>query len=110
MELRLDGSDWQLTHLMPTEWVWRQVWKEDWDPQRLSVAGHWMRGTVPGDVIADALDAQLIASPYMDMQSRAAEWTSERDWVYRKQFTVPLDMQGNTVRLRFDGVDYTGYV
>ena len=105
MEIKLDGNDWQLLHLMPTEWMWRQVWKEDWDPQRMTVAGEWIRGTVPGDVIADAWDAKLIADPYVDMQSRAAEWTSERDWLYRKQFSIPAEFQGKTIRLHFDGVD-----
>ena len=76
MELRLDGSDWQLIHLMPTEWVWRQAWKEDWDPSKPSTAGAWITGTVPGDVIADAIDAGLAPNPYMDMQSRACEWLS----------------------------------
>lgn len=110
MELHLDGSDWQLIHLMPTEWVWRQVWKEDWEPSNNPAAGLWINGTVPGDVISDALDAGLIANPYVDMQSRAAEWTSERDWVYRKRFDVPRSMSRQTVRLQFTGVDYTCHV
>ena len=110
MDITLDGKDWQLIHLMPTEWVWRQVWKEDWDPLRPPAAGSWITGTVPGDVISDALDARLIADPYYDLQSRAAEWTSERDWVYRKVFIAPAGFQGQTVRLRFDGVDSTCHV
>lgn len=110
MDIRLDGKDWQLIHLLPTEWVWRQVWKEDWDPQQPAAAGQWIQGTVPGDVISDAQDAGLIPDPYVDMQSRSCEWTSERDWLYRKTFTVPAEMQGKTMRLHFDGVDYTCHV
>ena len=110
MEQSLDGNNWQLIHLLPSEWVWRQVWKEDWDPSAGAAAGQWITGCVPGDVTSDALDAGLIANPYVDMQSRAAEWTSERDWIYRKQFTVPSRMKGNVVRLRFEGVDYSCHV
>lgn len=106
----LNGADWQLIHLMPSEWMWRSVWKQDWDPYHSPAAGSWLNATVPGDVIADAWDANLIANPYVDMQSRAAEWTSERDWVYRKVFDVPAECFGKLLRLRFDGVDYTCHV
>jgi len=107
MEIRLDGNDWLLVPLMPHESDWRQVWKEDWDPQKSwPTAGSWIPAVVPGDVISDALDAQLIPHPYHDLQSRACEWLSEREWVYRKRFAVPPEWQGKTLRLRFDGVDY----
>jgi beta-mannosidase len=108
--IKLDGTDWQLIHLMPSEWVWRSVWKEDWDPYQAPAAGSWIPATVPGDVIADALDANLISNPYIDMNSRAAEWTSERDWLYRKSFDVTSEMLGKSLRLHFDGVDYTCHV
>jgi beta-mannosidase len=110
MDLRLDGNNWELTHLVPSEWAWRQVWKEDWDPLQSPAAFSWIRGTVPGDVIADAIDARLVHNPYTDMHSREAEWTSERDWIYRKRFSVPAEMQGKTVLLHFDGVDSTCHV
>lgn len=110
MELKLDDNTWQLIYLMPTEWVWRKAWQEDWDPMAAPAAGQWINACVPGDVIADALDAGLIKSPYVDLQSREAEWLSERDWVYRKEFVLPPEMCGKTVRLCFDGVDYTCHV
>ncbi len=110
MKHKLDGNTWQLIYLMPSEWVWRSVWKEDWDPQAAPAAGQWMPAIVPGDVISDALDARLIDSPYVDMQSRQAEWLSERDWVYRRTFELPADMRGRHTRLCFDGVDFTCHV
>jgi len=61
---------------------------------------------VPGDVIADTLDAGLVPHPYTDMNSLACEWLSERDWVYRKTFAVPQEWAGKHVRLYFDGVDH----
>ncbi|MDW8104358.1 MAG: glycoside hydrolase family 2 TIM barrel-domain containing protein [Armatimonadota bacterium] len=105
MQLCLDGNDWSLVPLLPHEFWWRQAWKESWSPKGCPPWGEWIRACVPGDVIADALDAGLIPHPYKDLNSLACEWLSERDWVYRKQFRVPEEWQGKHVRLRFDGVD-----
>ncbi|MGI8905952.1 MAG: glycoside hydrolase family 2 protein [Candidatus Sumerlaeaceae bacterium] len=103
----LDGDDWKLLGLMPREWEQQKVWKEDWEADKSSPAvGQWIRGTVPGDVIADALDAGLIPHPYKDLNSRACEWLSERDWLYRKDFTGPDLASGEVLRLYFEGVDY----
>jgi beta-mannosidase len=107
MELLLDGNDWRVVHLIPTEWVLRKVWEENYDPmEHWSPAGNWLQATVPGDVISDAVDAGLIPEPYKDVNSRSCEWLSERDWVYQKQFTIPIDWKTKIIRLRFDGVDY----
>jgi len=106
MRFHLDGNDWLLAPLLPHEFWWRQAWKEEWSPTGCPPWGEWIRACVPGDVIADTLDAGRIPHPYRDLDSLACEWLSERDWVYRKEFTVPDDWQGKHVRLRFDGVDY----
>lgn len=110
MELCLDGNDWQLTHLIPCEWRQKQVWREEWKPSVWPAAPDWIQGTVPGDVVADALDAGLIPDPYVDMQSRQAEWLALRDWVYRKEFVAPPGYRGKAVRLCFGGVDYACHV
>ena len=102
----LDGTDWLLTPLLPHEFWWRQAWKESWSPTGCPPWGEWIRACVPGDVVADTLDAGLIPHPYQDMNSLACEWLSERDWVYRKTFAVPDNWRGKHIRLRFDGVDY----
>ncbi len=106
MQMVLDGSDWLLAPLLPHEFWWRQAWKESWSPQGCPPWGKWIRATVPGDVIADTLDAGLIPHPYADLNSLACEWLSERDWVYRKVFTIPGEWNGTHIRLRFGGVDY----
>lgn len=103
----LDGTDWKLLHLMPREWEGQKVWDEHWEPEKAGQAVHsWLDGTVPGDVIADALDAGLIPHPYKDLNSRVCEWLSERDWIYRKDFTGPDLAAGEVLRLCFEGVDY----
>ena len=106
MEFLLDGNDWQLMHLMPSEWAWRKVWEENWEPRNNPALGDWLTGKVPGDALSDAIDAGLAPNPYVDLNSRACEWMSERDWLYRKQFTVPAGSNDKVVRLRFDGVDF----
>ncbi|MER3474072.1 MAG: hypothetical protein C4335_08570 [Armatimonadota bacterium] len=106
MHLVLDGTDWWLAPLLPHEFWWRQAWKEEWTPAGCPPWGKWIPAQVPGDVIADSLDAGMIPHPYRDLNSMACEWLSERDWIYRKDFTVANDWQGRHVRLRFDGVDY----
>ena len=107
MRLSLDGNDWRLLPLIPSEYYWHKVWREDFDPLTSHVpCGTWMPATVPGDVISDSLDAGLIADPRRDMQSRLCEWLSLRDWVYRKDFTVPPEFEGRSLHLRFSGVDH----
>lgn len=105
--LLLDGPDWELIHLLPREWEWRQVWTEGWKTtDGMPAAPGWIRGSVPGDVIADSLDAGLIPNPYVDLNSRACEWLCQRDWVYRRQFIAPTEWRSRAVRLQFEGVDY----
>lgn len=104
----LDGADWQLLHLVPREWELCQVWREDWETKgTFPAVTSWIRGSVPGDVIADAWDAGLIPDPYVDMNSRACEWLAARDWVYRKDFTGPDLERGEVLRLCFEGVDFS---
>jgi len=105
--ISLDGADWQLSHLMPSESENRKVWEDGWKPEDSATAlDPPIRGTVPGDVISDALDAGLIPDPYVDMNSRACEWLSQRDWVYVKEFTVEAPRSGEVLRLLFEGVDF----
>jgi beta-mannosidase len=56
------------------------------------------------------VDAGLIPDPDFGLNSRACEWTSERDWVYVKQFATPELPPGGLARLRFEGVDYECHV
>jgi beta-mannosidase len=106
MRMELSGNDWQLAPLLPHEFWWRQAWKEKWSPAGCPPWGDWIGACVPGDVIADALDAGLIPHPYVDLNSLACEWLSERDWIYRKTFIVPKEWRDKHIRLRFEGVDY----
>ena len=83
----LDGDDWQLYYLLPHEWRWRKVWEGE-PPEALA---RRVRAVVPGVVQQDLLEAGLLPPPYEGLNSRLCEWTSERDWVYTKEFTPPAE-------------------
>ena len=120
-EISLNGSDWKALQLMPSEWEWRRVW----ETADTLMPALWIRGTVPGTVQDDAFEAGLIPDYAFDLNSRCCEWTSERDWVYLKEFATPESARGagvppamagetpalrDVVRLHFEGVDYACHV
>lgn len=102
----LDGSDWKLLPLMPREWEWRRIWEK---PEQVFPA-LWIPAVVPGTVQDDAQDAGLIPDWTKHFNSRACEWTSERDWVYLTEFETPDVPPDGIVRLHFEGVDYECHV
>ncbi|MGQ9523283.1 MAG: glycoside hydrolase family 2 protein [Armatimonadota bacterium] len=111
MRISLSGSDWMILGLVPTEWVWRRIGEPDVDLDNLNPpVPPWVPAVVPGDVQSDLLDAGVIPDPDVDLNSRACEWTSQRDWVYRKQFRLGTDGVGKRSFLRFEGVDYSCHV
>jgi beta-mannosidase len=106
MTISLDGSDWRMLPMMPREWEWRRVWEK---PDTVTPA-LWIPAQVPGTVQDDARDAGLTPDYTVDFHSRDCEWTSERDWVYLKEFATPDVPNGGVVRLIFEGVDYACHV
>jgi beta-mannosidase len=102
----LDGDDWQLYHLLPNEWRWRKVWEAE-PPE---APARRLPARVPGHVQQDLLDAGVLPHPYEGLNSRLWEWTSERDWIYTKEFTPPAELTGGSLRLQFEGIDHSGHV
>lgn len=105
-DIDLGGSDWKLLPMMPREWEWKRVWEA---PQAVYPT-LWIQAQVPGTVQDDAAEAGLIPDFTHDFNSRACEWTSERDWVYLREFPTPDLFPGAVVRLCFEGVDYACHV
>ncbi|MCC6729063.1 MAG: hypothetical protein IT208_06970 [Chthonomonadales bacterium] len=111
MRISLNGSDWRILGLVPTEWVWRGVGKPETNLDAIAPAcPPWLPATVPGDVQSDLLDAGELPDWRHDLQSRACEWVSQRDWVYRKEFACSPEQAAAAARLRFEGVDYGCHV
>jgi beta-mannosidase len=66
----------------------------------------WHAAKVPGDVISDLLNNQLINDPYYDENEKDVQWIEKQDWEYRTKFDVPVDvMNGDRLFLHFDGLD-----
>ncbi len=105
-EISLNGADWRVLPMMPGEWEWKRVWEHPDQVYR----SLWIPAQVPGAVQDDAHDAGLTPDFTRDFDSRACEWTSERDWIYLKEFDTPALPAGEIARLRFEGVDYACHV
>jgi len=103
----LDGTDWWIQGRLPNEWIWAKA--QDLEPG----GPGWSQATVPGSVQDDLLDQGVIPDPYFELQSRACEWTWDRDWIYARRLEVPEELrQGppNRWTLVFHGVDYRAHV
>jgi beta-mannosidase len=70
---------------------------------KLKYEGDWLDAEVPGEVRLDLLRSNLIPDPFYSDNNESMQWISEREWLYKKEFSVPLDGRW---RLRFEGVDY----
>ncbi len=104
--LSLDGTDWTVYWLLPHEWEWRRVWEGD-PPE---AASRRLPAVVPGHAQDALLRAGQLPDPYVGLNSRLWEWTSERDWVFEKRFPVPGELSQHRLHLRFEGIDDSAHV
>ena len=98
--LSLSGTDWILAGFHGEDWRFRAAYNRD------TQAKGWLPAEVPGSVHWDLLKAGEIPDPYFERNSRLAEWVHQRQWVYKRDFTVPASWDGRRLWLKFDGVDY----
>jgi beta-mannosidase len=99
--IHLNGSDWQFKGFIGEDWLMRKSHLPETRDQR-----GWRSAVVPGSVQHDLWQSGQIPDPYRAMNSLAAEWASDRTWVYKKRFTAGEDLRGKQVWLVFHGVDY----
>ena len=59
----------------------------EWD-FRQSGSEHWIRASVPGCVHTDLMSAGLIDDPFYGRNEKSIQWIGEKDWEYRKTFTI----------------------
>ncbi len=71
---------------------------------------HWMPATVPGCVIQDLLDNNVIEDPYYEQNSLRCEWVENRWWVYQTAFILDEACRGQDIALVFEGVDYRCHI
>lgn len=70
----------------------------------------WLPARVPGSVVGALVAAGEVASPYVGRQSRQAEWTADRHWVYQRRLDPPVIGPDDRAVLELDGVDPGGLV
>jgi beta-mannosidase len=90
--LSLDGA-WRLQHAEKGEGEVKGFYEAAFNDAA------WRTVQVPGSVHTQILK-------YPAYYTHEAEWISFKEWWYRKNFRVPLAMQGRRVRLQFEATDY----
>jgi beta-mannosidase len=85
------GAEWQLRGWLGDEWRWHVA--KPWD------APGWLPARVPGSVVDDLVRAGEVPSPYVERNSRLAEFAAARTWIYRTRVTGERTLE-------FEGVDH----
>ena len=71
-----------------------------------SVEDSWHLGKVPGCVHLDLMSDSLIPDPYYGNNEKLVQWVGEKDWTYRRTFTIGEEvLKGNHQTLVLEGVD-----
>ena len=66
----------------------------------------WLAAQVPGGVHTDLMAAGFIADPFVGDEELRVQWVAERDWEYRRTFTVDAEVAAEEhMALVFDGLD-----
>lgn len=65
----------------------------------------WAPATAPGDVHRALQDAGRIIDPHADGGEAACRWIEDREWWWRTTFEAAAAQPGETLRLRFEGLD-----
>ena len=77
----------------------------EWD-FRQSGSEYWIRASVPGCVHTDLMSAGLIDDPFYGRNEKSIQWIGEKDWEYRKTFTISeADLLVSNMWVVLEGVD-----
>ena len=77
----------------------------EWD-FRQSGSEHWIKASVPGCVHTDLMSAGLIDDPFYGRNEKSIQWIGEKDWEYRKTFTISeADLLVSNMWVVLEGVD-----
>lgn len=70
----------------------------------------WKRVRLPATVQYALFQAGAVPNPWYGDNWKKLQWIHGRDWYLRRSFQIPSNWSGRHIRLRFDGMDYTGGV
>lgn len=104
-KIELSGSDWKMKEFIGLDWVWRNSIMPETEDRRW-----WYPAQVPGSVLHDLMENNLVPDPYYELNSKLVEWVSARTWVYRKKFFLPEKYEGKRISLVFEGIDYSSEI
>jgi beta-mannosidase len=77
----------------------------------LDVEGlEWKHVQMPATIQYALFKAGAIPNPWYGNNWKKLQWIQDRDWYLRRRFQFPADWRSRRIRLRFDGMDYTGAV
>lgn len=105
IEFDLSGWDWHVEGVLPGRGM--QEGFHTFPPGHVGSPFLWTPAKVPGDVYTDLWRAGQIEDPYFGRNLEKLRWVMDKEWWYTKQFNLPKEMRGKTIRLQFDGVDYS---
>jgi len=60
---------------------------------------------VPGEIHLDLLRAKKIEEPLWGRNALEVQWVEEKEWWYRKEFTVDVSLLNQYAELVFEGID-----
>jgi len=81
------------------------------DSTAIDVDGlQWRQVQMPATIQYALFRAGAIANPWYGDNWKNLQWIHSHDWYLRRRFQVPAAWAGRHIRLRFDGMDYTGAV
>lgn len=112
--LDLDGPGWVVREALGDTWMWYLDKPGVGLNNTAGAAGAaaatpgWWPATVPGSVVTALARAGELPDPYVARNSRAAEWTGTRSWVFRRAVTLPELAPGRLVVIELDGIDPSG--
>ena len=95
--MQLSGSDWRIREDAAGKGVEQALFTAD--------TNGWIPATVPGNIQGDLEAARLLKPISYGAGDPAIKAVAEKDWWYRKDFTIPAAMEGQRLTLVFDGVD-----
>ena len=95
--MELSGNDWHICADPDGNGAEQRLF--DADPKA------WIAATVPGNIQADLEAAKELKPLWYGAGDPALKAVAEKDWWYRKDFTIPATMAGKRLTLVFDGVD-----
>jgi len=105
IEFDLSGWDWHVEGVYPGRGM--QEGFHTFPPGHVGSPFLWTPAKAPGDVYTDLWRAGQIEDPYFGRNLEKLRWVMDKEWWYTKQFNLPKEMRGKTIRLQFDGVDYS---